>query len=188
MSKSEAVVALEAARAAKEKALLNNTSPIEEVPVPSSLRLSSKEVPLGGSSSVGVALSRRAFPSTPAVQHYRRRKGRQGRISSTELALWSHRLAAESALVELAYPEVPDLLPQVLSSRKVWDGFLLLVACRWARVWGAPVAFARPFAAAWCEVSEDVARENITRLARANYMLEVGRHGHLREWLPRRRD
>jgi hypothetical protein len=139
-----------------------------------------EEVPLRGRGL------NRAYPSTPAVQEYRRKKGRQGWISATELGRWSYRLAAEEKLLALAeVPVVP--LPAFRSPvvYRVWRGFRLLVACAWTHTYGLPVGFERRFAAAWCEVTEDEARAAIKFLREAGLIVQVGTSGHLRLWLPK---
>jgi hypothetical protein len=131
--------------------------------------------------------AKRVYPSTPVLQKYVRAHGRTN-VSKVELGLWAYRLAAEEGLVTLLYPEAEALPPKTPASvERVWRGFLLLCACRWACVYGAPVVFGRKFAAAWCSVTEDQAREAITTLSQdgLGFMLDVGRKGHLREWLPR---
>jgi hypothetical protein len=45
--------------------------------------------------------------------------------------------------------------------------------------------FERRFAASWCEITEDEARMAIDVLRDTGYMLERGRSGHLRLWLPK---
>jgi hypothetical protein len=47
------------------------------------------------------------------------------------------------------------------------------------------VGFERRFAASWCEITEDEARMAIDVLRDTGYMLERGRSGHLRLWLPK---
>jgi hypothetical protein len=47
------------------------------------------------------------------------------------------------------------------------------------------VGFERRFAASWCGVTEDEARAAIELLRESGYMIEYGRSGHLRLWLPK---
>lgn len=142
------------------------------------------------SSSRGISsleVSRREHPSTPDVWRYMREHGRPPeKTSNVEKALWATRLGYVQGLRDLpavsaaALPEDVDAI-----ARCVYEGFLLLVRCRWARVYGAPVVFDREFAAGWCSVSSWQAKEARYRLSKAGYMLAVGKRGLCIEWLPR---
>lgn len=168
--------------------------PAEETPRGTPLeetRSSWPAFPLRGTSSAGSARElplrgKRAHPSTPAVQQYRRSKGRHGKISGPELGRWSYRLAAEEGLLVLETPQAAPLpagMPQFVLN--VWRGFLLLVGCAWTHTYGIPVGFERRFAASWCEVTEDEARAAINMLRDSGYMIHKGHAGHLRLWLPK---
>jgi hypothetical protein len=160
-------------------------TPLEET------RSSVRAFPLRGTSSRGSLREfplrgKRAHPSTPAVQQYRRSKGRHGKISGPELGRWSYRLASEQGLLVLETPPadpLPAHMPPLVA--KTWRGFLLLVACAWTHTYGIPVGFERRFAASWCEITEDEARMAIDLLRDSGYMIERGRSGHLRLWLPK---
>jgi hypothetical protein len=87
------------------------------------------------------------------------------RPSSKLLALVARRLAYEEGL------EVPPLVPAGdlpadarEAVRQVWEGFLLLVQCRWAVAPGVGVVFSRDHAAKWCQVTPDQARDAIEEL------------------------
>jgi hypothetical protein len=67
---------------------------------------------------------------------------------------------------------------------QVWNGFLLLVRCRWARFYGAPVVFDPDFAAAWCGVTSWQAKEARFELRERGLMAPVGKRGLCIEWLP----
>jgi hypothetical protein len=71
----------------------------------------------------------------------------------------------------------------------VYDGFRLLLGCKWLDEAGVPTTFSRRFAASWCGVSVDAAQEGIRWLEKHGYLVRVGevdgrfRHGALL-WLP----
>jgi hypothetical protein len=70
--------------------------------------------------------------------------------------------------------------PKALPSRvpesvvRVWDGFTLLVACRWARFPGEPVVFAKEFAARWCGITESSAFRGKGWLIERGFLQKVG--------------
>ena len=108
------------------------------------------------------------------------------KTSNVEKALWATRLAFEQRLCELPAVSVAALPGDVDETvRVVWDGFVLLVHCRWARVYGAPVVFDRNFAASWCSIPEWHAKEARFQLWRGSYMLRGEKHGLCYEWRPR---
>jgi hypothetical protein len=163
---------------AKEEHLHRGTSSFTPA-VP--LRFSSR-----GTTSMEVSVSR-AHPSTPEVWSFMRACGRRPeKTSNVEKALWATRLSFEQGLHDL--PEVPNarLTGEFDgTAAAVFQGFRLLVRCRWALVYGAPVVFEHNFAAAWCGVTAWQAKEARFRLSRAGYMVAVGKHGLSIEWLPR---
>jgi len=139
-----------------------------------------------GTSSRGIG---RVHPSTPAVNRFVRSHGRDtSAISGVECALWATRLAAEDGLLSLPHVPSRELEPGTSSSvTRVFEGLLLLVACKWHRFPGSPVVFARKFAACWCEVTEDEARNAIDVLRTCGAMVWTGEwDGRARLWLPGR--
>jgi hypothetical protein len=67
---------------------------------------------------------------------------------------------------------------------KVFEGFLLLLGCKWLRTPGAPTPFAWRFAADWCHISERHSGESIQWLLREGYIRQVGKHGGTTLFLP----
>ena len=156
--------------------------PIEELPEEhhpfpegtSSRGTSSLGVPQRGSSSVGVGEAWR----------YARRLGLPG-PTRQHVALCARRIESERGLrtlPDVPAGELPAGTPEAVE--RVWRGFLLLVACRWADYPGATVVFARSFASCWCGVSEDVAWRAVLRLHADGLMRRVRKAGRSWEWLP----
>jgi hypothetical protein len=109
--------------------------------------------------------------------------GRTAPLSPPELAVWKLRLANEAGLVEPVGFERPAAPSRRLED--VWQGFLDLVALRWALTLGDPAPYTARFAAAWCGVSTYRAHEAIGALARAGSLRLVGRDPRgTRLWLP----
>lgn len=110
------------------------------------------------------------------------------KVSPVAVALWAHRIAFERGSIDLPQVDAAALPAEASpTAAAVWHDFILLVRCRWANEQGAPVAFGREWAAAWCGVSEDVARGAIDELRRLGLLLEQGRKGRSRLWLPKLR-
>ena len=108
------------------------------------------------------------------------------KTSNVEKALWATRLAFEQGLRDLPAAAAAALTEDIdRTVRIVWDGFVLLVRCRWAFAYGAPVVFECVFAASWCGVTEWHAKEARYHLRRSGYLLAVGKRGRAIEWLPR---
>jgi hypothetical protein len=169
-----------------------NPSPPEENQTPEGclpsalvvpLRVSSRGSSSRGSSSRGIG---RVHPSTPAVNRLLRTHGRSSTVSNVERALWATRLAAEDGLIELppvAARELEPGTPATVSS--VFEGFLLLVACKWHRFPRSPVLFAREFAASWCQVTEDEARTATNALSASEAIVWTEKwDGRARLWVP----
>jgi hypothetical protein len=108
------------------------------------------------------------------------------RLRPSELATWQLRLLVEIGCIA-PYPiEMKPLPPHVdEATRKVYDGFKLLLGCKWRHTPNEPTPFTRGFAAAWCGVSEPAAKEAIHQLHTELHIIRiVGQHGYLRLWLP----
>jgi hypothetical protein len=68
-----------------------------------------------------------------------------------EAAVWSLRLLVEAGLLKPAavpHKPLPDTAPA--RAAKLYEGFLLLLGCRWLHTPGDAAPFAWRFAAAWC--------------------------------------
>jgi hypothetical protein len=132
----------------------------------------------------------RAHPSDSAVRRYARALGFE-KPTRDQRAVLARRLAFEEgrdAPPPIAFAELPaDARPAV---RKVYDGVRLLVACRWAHTYGAPVVLARSFLPRWCGVSEDEFRAARYELHRRYGVIErlSEKKGRAWQWLPARRN
>jgi hypothetical protein len=87
-----------------------------------------------------------------AAQH----TGKVEKLEPAQLLVWTARLLIQTGFLKPAPVDMPPLPagagPAV---RKVYDGFKLLLACKWLiHGKGAPTAFSWRFAAAWCGLSE----------------------------------
>jgi hypothetical protein len=97
---------------------------------------------------------------------------------------WRLRLAVDAGLVQpypVAMPPLPPDAPPL--ERRLYDGFRLLLACKWVHKAEAPTMFGRAFAAGWCGIPEGsfwLAMQGLLRrkiLVRAGY--EEGRPVYL---------
>jgi hypothetical protein len=59
--------------------------------------------------------------------------------------------------------------------RKVYEGFLLGLACRWLHTKGDPMPFAHRFAGAWCGVDKSSVGDALGELLKRKYICVVGR-------------
>lgn len=103
--------------------------------------------------------------------------GKAVKLGWPENATWLLRLMVETGFAVPAEVEMPPL-PVDCSSylRKVYDGFKLLLGCRWLHTPGAPAPLAWRFAAAWCGVSKPTAGKAIRELLRLGIIQVVGKH------------
>ncbi len=88
---------------------------------------------------------------------------------------------------ETELPRLPADAPD--AARRVYDGFCLLLGCKWLDEVGVSTTYSRRFAAAWCGVSLDEAQEALRWLERHGYLVRVGEvDGRFRRgallWLP----
>lgn len=100
----------------------------------------------------------------------------RGRYSS-ELAVWTQRLLVETGLLRPADVPMRELPKGVTPCvRKVYEGFRLLLGCKWLYRPGEPTTFAWRFASAWCGVSERHAGDAIQELMRLGIIYRAGSH------------
>jgi len=90
----------------------------------------------------------------------------QGGIAklTPEHATWSLRVIVEAGLVrpaDVPHRPLPAVLPDTApyGVRKVYDGFLLLLGCKWLHTKGAPSLFSHSFTKRWCGIGERQAAE-----------------------------
>jgi hypothetical protein len=109
---------------------------------------------------------------------------RDGRLSATELATWKLRAVVEAGLQPPVDVGAAPLMHAVLelvgrnadNLRRVWDGFVLLLECRWITHPGQPVTFTRDFAGPWCDTSPDQRARRSASFARSDFWCRPGRH------------
>ncbi len=111
--------------------------------------------------------------------------GRVRRLAPPELATWGWRLLVEAGILRSAPVPSIALPPSVRTAvRRVHEGFLLLLGCKWLYAPGEPTAFSWRFAAAWCGLSERHAGEAIRELLHTGALRQVGQHRSAAIFLP----
>jgi hypothetical protein len=101
------------------------------------------------------------------------------------MASWFLRLLVEAGLYRLM-AVLARRSPQTVrpAVRKVYEGFLLLLSCKWLRTPGAPTPFSWRFADDWCRLSEPHASESLQWLLGEGYIHQVGKHRGTTLFLP----
>ena len=114
-----------------------------------------------------------SLPEVFAAQAY----GKVVNLRGPELATWQLRFLVETGFAEAVQVEMRPL-PAAASRcvRSTYEGFKLLLGCKWLYEYGAPTAFSWRFAAAWCGLSERHAGSAITDLVRLGIIRVVGRY------------
>lgn len=101
--------------------------------------------------------------------------GHSCKLSSPELAVWQLRLLVDMGFVAPAYVPMPDLPAFATPAMvRVYDGFKLLLGCKWLHTPGEPTPFSWRFASVWCRVSERHAGAAIGGLIRAGVIRIAG--------------
>ena len=106
-----------------------------------------------------------------ASQHY----GRAVKLNPPELATWTLRLGVEIgaiAPVKVDMPPLPDGTRALV--RRLYEGFRLLLGCKWLYKPGEPTAFSWRFAAAWCGVSARHVGQLMRELLAGGYIRQGG--------------
>jgi hypothetical protein len=102
-------------------------------------------------------------------------KGRTGRLSDSEVLRWQARLLIDAGVLSPAETDLPRLRSDAPdAARWVYDGFRLLLGCKWLDDVGVSTTFSRRFAAAWCGISVHEAQEGIRWLEKHGYLVRVG--------------
>jgi len=111
--------------------------------------------------------------------------GRALRLRGPSVATWQLRLLVEAGLLT-PYPVSARPLPAAVrpAVRQVYDGFLLLLGCKWWYMPQVPTTFAWRFAAAWCGLNERHVGEAMSWLLAHGYIRQMGRHKHMALFLP----
>jgi hypothetical protein len=111
--------------------------------------------------------------------------GRVMRLSGPSMATWFLRLLVEAGIYKPVAVPVRRLPPTVRPAvRKVYEGFLLLLGCKWLHTSGAPTTFTWQFAADWCGLSKRHAGESIRWLLKQDYIQPAGKHRGTALFLP----
>jgi hypothetical protein len=109
--------------------------------------------------------------------------GRALWLGGPSLATWQLRLLVEAGVLQ-PYPVPAHALPTRVrpTIRKVYEGFLFLLACKWWHTPHAVTTFTWRFAAAWCGVGTRQAGEAMHWLLAHGFVRQVGRYkGPVRE-------
>jgi hypothetical protein len=106
-------------------------------------------------------------------------------LRGPELATWKLRLLVQAGLAVPAPVALPLLPPSAdIVARRVYEGFRLLLACKWLYAPGEPTAFSWRFAAAWSGVSQRAAGAALHQLLRAGIIRTAGTWKHTTLFLP----
>lgn len=102
-----------------------------------------------------------------------------------ELATWALRLLVETKHVAPAPVEACELPDDVTASvRKVYDGFLSLLAVKWLHTPGEATTFSWRFAAGWCGVSKSTVERAMRQLMSTKHIRKVGQYRRTGLFLP----
>lgn len=116
-----------------------------------------------------------ALQAYDAVNELRTANGNIRRLSAPELATWKLRLLVETGFVspyKIKAQPLPDDAPN--AARRVYEGYLLLLGCKWLHTPNEPTSFAWRFAAAWCgDMSKDTAYRGMKWLLERGYVQVV---------------
>jgi hypothetical protein len=100
------------------------------------------------------------------------------KLPRVSLATWRIRLLLAAGVLAPAIVELKPLPHNASRTlRKVYDGFKLLLQCKWLYEPGEPTAFAEHFAAAWSDVGRNQANEATRALLRLGILKPAGRYG-----------
>lgn len=99
------------------------------------------------------------------------------RLRGPSVATWQLRLLVETGLLE-PYPVSSRALPADVQPavRKVYDGFVFLLGCKWRHTPQVPTPFSWRFAAAWCGLGARHVGEAMHWLLAHGFLRQVGTH------------
>jgi hypothetical protein len=106
-------------------------------------------------------------------------------LPAPSLAVWRIRLWFAAGILErptVPLPPIPKDVPT--SIRRVYEGFQLLVACKWTYEPGTPTECLWRFAAGWCGVGERQAGEAIAWLLKHQVIRQAGTYHRAMVFLP----
>jgi Bifunctional DNA primase/polymerase, N-terminal len=106
-------------------------------------------------------------------------------LQSLEYAVWKLRLLIETGLLKPAQVDLPPLPPDAPPHvHTYWDGYRLLLACRWITKPGEPVTYTRQFAVRWCGLTASQAERAKQWLIEHGLLISAGKTGRIGLWLP----
>jgi hypothetical protein len=107
------------------------------------------------------------------------------RLRGPSVATWQLRLLVEARILQPypvpARPLPSDVRPAV---RKIYEGFLFSLACKWWHTPEAPTPFSWRFAAAWCGLGERHVGHAMQWLLAHGWLRQVGRYCGMALFLP----
>jgi hypothetical protein len=111
--------------------------------------------------------------------------GHAVRLRGPSVATWQLRLLTEARILE-PYPVSIRPLPLDVrpAIRKIYEGFQLLLACKWWHTPDVPAPFAWRFAAAWCGLGTSHVGDAMHWLLAHGFLRQVGTHGRTALFLP----
>jgi hypothetical protein len=111
--------------------------------------------------------------------------GQALRLHGPSVATWQLRLLVEAGILE-PYPVLARPLPLAAPAavRHVYEGFLLLLRCKWWHTPQAPSMFAWRFAAAWCGLEVRHVGEAMQWLLVHGWLRQVGQYRGMALFLP----
>jgi len=107
------------------------------------------------------------------------------RLRGPSVATWQLRLLVEAGILE-RYPVPARGLPPAAprAARTVYEGFLLLLGCKWWHTPQAPAPFSWRFAAAWCGLGVRQAGQAMHWLLAHGVLRQVGTHRRMALFVP----
>lgn len=145
--------------------------------------LSAVEKPLVGVTER--AIPRGGLSTTDDVLKFAFAHGCEGRLTLSAFVTWKLRLDVERGRLrphEVGADPLPDDVPPVV--RTSYEGFVYLLGCRWLHTPFAPAPWTHPFAARWSGITTRQAKDARCDLVRIGALIEVGRWGRMKLWLP----
>jgi hypothetical protein len=107
------------------------------------------------------------------------------RLRGPSVATWQLRLLVEARILEpypvSGRPLPPEVRPAV---RKVYEGFLFLLGCKWWHTPQAPTTFSWRFAAAWCGLGASHVGEAMHWLLAQGFLRQVGTYQRTALFVP----
>jgi hypothetical protein len=111
--------------------------------------------------------------------------GQAIRLRGPSVATWQLRLLVEAMILEPYPVPVRPLPPEVRPAvRKLYEGFQLLLACKWWHTPDVPAPFSWRFAAAWCGLGASHVGKAMQWLLTHGFLRRVGTHQRTALFLP----